>query len=142
MTNTPIFPQTIVNSVVSITNATGNGIGNAVTIRAGSTNGDKIESIAITSTDTSARVLTLIITISATNYIIGTVNIPIEAGTDGASTAAVSLLEINSMLPWIRRDQNNRGYLYIANGTTLKAFAQTTVTAAKQIDIFAQIGAY
>lgn len=142
MTNTPVFPQTLVNSVVSITNATGAGIANVVTIRVGSTNGDKIESIAVTSTDTSARVLTLVATISATNYQLGSVNIPITAGTDAAATGAVSLLDQPTMLPWVKSDQVGRKYIYVANGTTLKVYTQVAVTAAKQIDIFAQVGAY
>ena len=141
-TNTPIFPQTIVNTAVLINNATGSGSANKVTIRAGSTNGDKIESISITSTDTSARVLTIGMTISATDYIIGTVNVPITAGTDAAATAAVSLLENNSILLWIRKDNNGRPYIYVASGSTLFAYAQTTVTSGKEIDIFTQIGAF
>lgn len=141
VTATPIFPQAIVNSVVSITNATGSGIANVVTIRAGSTNGDRVDSIAVTSTDTSAVVLTLVATVSATNYQLGSVNIPITAGTDAAATGAVSLLDQPLMLPWVSQDENGR-HLYLANGTTLKVYAQTTVTAGKQIDIFAQIGAY
>lgn len=139
MTPTPVFPQTIVNAAVAIVNADST---NYKTIRTGSTNGDKIESISITSTDTTARVLTVGINVGGTDYIVGTINVPIGAGTDAAATPAVSMLESISMMPWIRQDQNGRGYLYLANGNILKVKAQVAVTAAKEIDVVAQIGAY
>lgn len=139
MANVPTFPVSIANAVALINNASST---NKVTVRAGSTNGDKIESICLTSTDSSARVLNVIITVSAVDYQIGTINVPINAGTDAASTAAVSLLENNSMMPFIRKDSNGRPYLYLANGSTLSLSAQVAVTSGRQINVFAQIGAY
>lgn len=139
MTNVPAFPSTVANAVAVINNASGTG---KVTVRTASANGDKIESICLTSTDTSARVLNVIITVSATDYQIGTINVPITAGTDAAATAAVSLLENNSMMPFLRKDSNGRAYLYLANGSTLSLAAQVAITSGKQINVFAQIGAY
>jgi hypothetical protein len=139
VSNLAMFPSSIVNAVVTIVPGDTTTL---KTLRAGSTNGDKIESIAITSDDTSARVINVYITIGGTDYRVGTVNVPITAGTDAAATPAVSLLEASSMMPWIRRDSNGRGYLYLASGSTLKVASQTTVTAAKTITFFAQIGAY
>jgi hypothetical protein len=139
VTNTPIFPQTIKNAAVLINNATGTA---TVTLYTGGTNGSKIESIAITSTDTSARVLNIILTVSAVDYQIGTINVPIAAGTDAAATVSVSVLENNSMMPHLRKDSNGRTYLFLGSGTILKFSTQVTVTAAKQINIVAQLGDY
>lgn len=137
--NVPIYPASITNAAVLINNATGTA---KVTLRTGSTNGDKIESISVTSTDTVARVLNIFMNVAATDYWIGTINIPIAAGTDAAATASVSVLETNLMMPWVRKDSNGRAYLYLAASNILKFASQVTVTAAKEIDIVAQIGVF
>lgn len=137
--NSIITPQSIKTGGVAIVNADST---NKKTLYTGAANGSKLESISITSTDTVARVLNIYHTIGGTDYFVGTVNVPITAGTDAAITAAVSVLESNLMLPWIRYDSNGRGYLYLANGDILKFAAQVAVTAAKEIDIVCQGGDY
>lgn len=137
--NSNVLPQSIVNAAVQIANSDAT---NKKTIRTGSTNGDKIESISITSTDTVAQALNVYMNVGGTDYQIGTVLVPIAAGTDAGVTASVSLLESNAMLPWVRYDSNGRGYLYLAANNILKFAAQVTLTSAKVIDIVAQIGAF
>ena len=139
MTNLPVFPQGIAQAAVAVLPA---DTTSKKTIRTGSTNGDKIENISITSTDTSARVFNIYLAVSGTDYLVGTINVPIAAGSDAAVTPAVSMLEATAMLPWIRKDQNGRPYLYLANGTVLKVACQTTVTTAKEIDFVAHIGTF
>lgn len=138
-TPTPIFPQTITNAAVAIVNSDGT---NKKTVYTGATNGSKIESISITSTDTTARVLNVYITVSGTDYQVGTINVPITAGTDAAATASVSMLENTVMMPWIRKDSSGRPYIYLASGSVLKVASQTTLTSNKEIDLVAQIGDY
>jgi len=142
MTNTPVFPQTLVNTAAQITSGTGSGIANAVTIRSGSLNGDKIESIAVTSTDYSGRVLTLVATRGGTDYRLGTASIPSGAGTNAAITPSVSFLEPSPILAWVRQDQNGRPYMYLDSGTILKVYTQSVLSPNTEIDIFTQIGAY
>jgi len=132
---TPIFPGTLKNYQVQILPADAS---NPVTLVSAPTNGCKVESIAATSSDTSAVVVQLIATISAVDYVLGEVTIPIAAGTNG-STKAVNMLNTTD-LPWLRSDEAGRPYLYVASGTTLKVKAKTTVTAAKAVQFFAQAG--
>lgn len=133
--NSPIFPGTVKNYAARIQNSDAS---NPVTLIAGPTNGCKVESISACSDDTSAVVVQLIATISAVDYVLGEVTIPIAAGTNG-STKAVNLLNTTD-LPWLRSDEAGRPYLYVANGTTLKIKAKTTVTAAKFLQFLAQAG--
>ena len=141
--DSPIFPQTVLNKVVQIANADGT---TKKTLWAGSATGDKIECIIVTSNDTAARILNFYFTISAVDYPIGQVNVPITSGQDPAAAPvaipAISVLETNALLPWVRKDSDGRGYLYVASGTTLKVAAQVAVTAAKEIDIVAIGGSY
>lgn len=132
---TPIFPGTVKNYAARIQNSDGT---TAVTLISGPTNGCKVESISACSDDTAAVVVQLIATISAVDYILGEVTIPIAAGTNG-STKAVNVLNVTD-LPWLRSDEAGRPYLYIANGTTLKIRPKTTVTAAKFLQFLAQAG--
>jgi len=137
--NLPIYPASLANAGVVLNNASGTSL---VTFYTATGNGAKIESISATSTDTSARVLVVTINVGGTDYTVGTVNIPITAGTDAAATAAVSILENNSMMPWVRRDSNGRAYLYLQSGNILKFNSQVTITSTKVIHIVGQIGVY
>lgn len=137
VTNTPIFPQLIRNSVITIVN------GDAQTYKTVFTpgsNGSKIESIVVSSTDTSARDITVNFTISATNYQLSVVSIPITAGTVN-SVPCVNLLA-STQLPGLAKDANGNPYLYLASGTTLTVNAPVTVTSAKTITFVVQGGDY
>lgn len=135
VTNTPIFPQTIINPILQLTNGTGTTV---TAVFAGGTNGTKIESIIVTSTDTSARDLTFYLTVSATNYALTTITIPITAGTVN-NVPSVNILG-SVQMPGLARDSNGNPYIYIASGTTLSANAVTTITSAKVINIICQGG--
>jgi hypothetical protein len=136
--NFPIFPASLDSAQASIRAANGNGIANSVTIRQGSINGDKIESLAVTSTDTNPVVLTFMFNTNP----VGSVNIPANAGTDAAATSSVDVLGTTSMLPWVRTDSNARPYIYCTNGYLFQAYSQTTVTSGKVITLFAQLGVF
>jgi hypothetical protein len=137
VTATPIFPQTITNGLVQIANADAQ---NLKTIYTAGTNGSKIENILVSSTDSSARDVQFSIVASAVTYIIGTISIPANSG----NTNALPVINVlgNSQIPSLSRDSNGNYYLYLSNGSVLKASALTTVTAAKVISIFAQGGDY
>lgn len=137
VTNTPIYPQLIVSSVLQLNNASGTTI---ETVLVGGTNGTKIESILVSSTDTSARDITFYITISATSYAITTVTIPITAGTIN-SAPCINILG-NAQFPGLARDSNGNPYLYLTSADTLSVSALTTITSGKVINVYYQGGSY
>lgn len=137
VTATPIYPQTIKDYPIQILPADTTTL---KTICAGATNGTKIESIIVTSTDTSARDVALYKTISAVDYLLGTVSIPITAGFTNA-IPSIDLLN-NPQIPGICVDAFGNKYILVASGTTLKIAALVTVTTAKAISITASGGDY
>lgn len=134
-TATPIFPQTVKNYVAQILPADTTGNKTLVT---GATNGTKIESITVASTDTSARDIQLSMTIGAVTYILATVAIPITAGFVN-NAPAIDILR-NAQWPGLAFDANGNKILYVASGAVLNVKALTTVTAAKEIDVLATGG--
>lgn len=107
-----------------------------VTLYTAPTNGARVESIAVSSSDTSARDVSLAVTKGGVDYIIGTVTIPITAG-QIAATPAIDLLQYLAM-PWLRFDENGNRFLQLDTGCVLKVKSLTTVTAAKALQFFGQ----
>lgn len=134
-TATPIFPQTIKGGVAQILPADTTTLKTLVTPGA---NGSKVDSISVTSTDTATRDVQLWITVTAVNYLLGTVNIPIGSGNTNA-VPSISLLD-SLQTPFIRTDNNGNKYLYLPSGGVLSIAVLTTVTAAKAIQAYAQYG--
>ena len=135
--NTPIFPQTITTEVIQILPATASAL---VTLYTAGTNGSKIENIIATNTDTAAAyAITLTIVISATSYIIGTINVPLSSGNTTAAPA-VSLLN-SANLP-TAKDSNGNPYIYLASGAVLKVNSGTTVNTGKVLSFTAIGGDY
>lgn len=136
---TPIFPQLITNSVITLVNATSTGL---VTAYTGGANGSKIEMWNVSSTDTAARYLQIWFTISATSYLMTTIAIPINAGNSGTGVIASVNVMSNSSWPGLPRDSNGNPYIYIASGTTLQISVVAAVTAAKTITSCIHAGDY
>src|SRR5579863_3216415 len=113
-TATPIFPQTPKNYVAQILNADASNVKTLVT---GATNGTKVEAISVASTDTSARDVQLVLTISSVTYILTTVSIPATAGSVD-SVPSVDILR-NAQWPGLSYDANGNKILYVANGAVL-----------------------
>lgn len=132
VTATPIFPQTITTYVVAIANADASTV---KTLAAAGTNGTKIEAINVSLTDTTTRDLQIYATISATNYLLGTVNIPLSSGNTNA-VPSIDLLR-HSQLPFFAYDANGNKYIYLANGTTLSVASGSTVTSGKFLTVVA-----
>lgn len=143
ISGTPMYPQGLVLAGLAVVNADALTKKTLYTVAASTVvNGAKVECISATSTDGTARVFNLFVNDAGTDFQVGTVNIPANAGTDAAITPAVSVLETNAMLPWVRKDSDGRGYIYLEPGDILKVSAQVAVTAAKEIDFLAQIGLF
>jgi len=133
VTATPIFPQTLYNAVQTIAPADTTTVKALTTTQ---TNGLKIESIIVSSSDTSARDVILYMTISATNYPLVQVQIPITAGQVN-TTPPVNLLTggvAPGSFPGLPLDGNGNPYIYLPSGATLSVSAPVTVTTAKQIN--------
>ena len=99
--------------------------------------GTRLKSLIITSDDTASKVLQLVKTVSAIDYIMGEVDIPIGAGTDGA-TAAVDFFA-GTRLKGLQTDGISK-WVDVASGTTLSLQAKVAVTAAKTIYVAGEGG--
>jgi hypothetical protein len=142
VTNTPIYPQALLSVPTQLTNATSTST--PTQILAAQTNGAKIEAILVASTDTSARDLNLYLTVSATNYFIGIVSIPITAGTVDTvpSVNMLTALTSSSALLPLPNDSNGNPYLYLDPNTTLKILPGSTITSGKDINLVVMGGAF
>jgi hypothetical protein len=137
LTNTPIFPQTITNNVVQILPADTTTL---KTLYTGATNGSRIENIMVTNTDTNAYTINIFFTISATNYLIGTINVPLSAGNTTAAPTVNLLSSAGNFGGILNYDANGNKYLYVASGTILKVASTGTVTTAKALTFSCQGG--
>ena len=138
-TATPIYPQTLKDWAVQILPADTTTLKTLVT---GAANGSKLEMLNITSTDTAGRDVQVWMTISAVDYLIATLNIPINSGNTNAILAQgllASLVNTAPYLPYFQfpLDVNGNRYIYVASGSVLKVSCLTTVTAAKSINFLA-----
>ena len=130
----PVFFGTIKNAAVQIVNADGVTL---KTLYTAPTNGGKVEAIAISSSDTVARDIQLVVTKGAVDYVIGTISIPITAG-QVAATPAIDGLQASAS-PWVRSDENGNPFLLLENGSVLKVKTLVTVTTALALQFFAQV---
>lgn len=95
----------------------------------------KVTAVMASSTDTASRDVTLYVTKGGIDYPLGTVNIPITAGTITA-TGGVNLLDALK-IPGLPVDSDGQRYLLLEVGAVLKAAVLVAVTAAKAINIVA-----
>lgn len=137
-TPTPIFPQTIQSWLAKILPADTTALKTLVTAGA---NGSRIDDIIATSTDTASRDLQFVITNGGVDYIIETIACPANSGN---TTAIVSLNILGSATRflWADFDANGNRYMTLGSGSVLKVKSLTTVTASREIAIFAQGGDY
>jgi hypothetical protein len=103
---------------------------NQVSLFAAGTNGSLIEAISVTSTDTAAVELDLYLYDGAASFSLGSVTVPIGAGTNGGTANAVDGLN-QTELPWLRDDLT----LALGAGCTLKAAAHAAITSGKVVHV-------
>jgi len=135
MSANPKLISTARNPAIRIQNADGTAFKSLAV--APPADGSRVKAIHITSDDTAAQVLQFAVTISAVDYILGEISVPAGSGTDSA-TVAVSGLNTTKM-PALQTD----GVVYfldLATGSDLKVKSKTAVTAAKTINVFAEVG--
>lgn len=110
------------------------------TVYTASANDAIIKGVSCVSDDTAAVNLRVFVDIGGTEYQIGTVNIPIASGTNGAANA-VDVLNSTAM-SHLPLDRNGKRILPLAAGAILKVAALATVTAAKTVTITATVEEY
>ena len=92
-------------------------------------NGGKLLAIAATSDDTAAINAKIYINDGVVSYLVGTVNIPIASGTDGAVNS-VNLLSPTA-LPWL----DALGELALPSGYEVEVGCLATMTAGKTLTL-------
>lgn len=131
----PNFAATPKIALAQILNADATAWKDLVTAGA---SGSKVAAVLAASDDTSARVVQLSVLRSSVNYILGSVNVPIASGTDGAA-AGVNLLNLTAM-PGLPIDADGQPYLLLQNGDKIQVKSLTTVTSTKIIHLSAVVG--
>jgi hypothetical protein len=94
-------------------------------------NDSVVKAINVQSTDTAARVVQLTVNDGSTDFLIGSVNIPLRSG-DNGTAATVDLLG-GTLLPSLPYDANGKRIIPLPAGYILKVNSQATVTADKVI---------
>lgn len=89
----------------------------------------KIESLYVTSTDTSDRVISFYIYTGSTSFLIGSINIPASSGTDGV------IARVNALTTLGTKGADDVSCIWLAVGSKLQANAVVTVTSGKLVDI-------
>lgn len=131
MAASPIYLGTVKSPAAQILPADGTGL---VTLFTPGANGSKLSALGMASTDTANKDVAFYITKSGVDYLLGTVQAPLNAG-NANNVAAVDVLA-SAMLPWVRQDADGARYLFLESGAVLKAKATVAVTAAKAIQFF------
>lgn len=118
-------PQTFASgdTTAKKTIATGSSSGNAA--------GSRIDSIMVSTDDTTAVNLAFYVTVSAVDYYIGVVNVPIGSG----YTTVARVDAMSTLAPIV-------GALFLPSGVTLKCNCVATMTAAKTTTVVAMGGDY
>lgn len=98
-----------------------------------STEGSRIDGLAISSTSVTSRTMLLQINNGSTISKLGHITIPAGAGTNG-SVAVVSGLNRGN-LPWLKIDSNGNPYINLNFGMNIEAKMLTTLGAGEAIDI-------
>lgn len=135
VSNLPIFPQALNLGVQTIVNADGT---TPKTVFTAGANGSKVETIEISSTDTTNRDVQLFVTRSATNYLMATVQVKASAG--NANNVPSTNILGSTQLPAIAADANGNPTLFLKSGDTLSIGTTTAVTAGKTITIITNGG--
>lgn len=134
VTATPVFPQTPKNGKVQIANADAQ---NQKTVYTGGANGSKIHGLILTSNDSSlAHDIQISITNGGTSFILGTVSVPINAGTV-SGTPSVNGFAASALVGLPLDSDGNPEILLLSASDTLTVSAVVTVTSGKTVNVIA-----
>ena len=94
-------------------------------------NDSVVKAINVQSTDTAARVVNLYVNDGTTDFLIGSVNVPLSSGNTG--TAATIDLLGGALMPSLPYDANGKRIIPLPAGYIVKVSSKTTITAATEI---------
>lgn len=110
------------------------------TLYTASTDDAVVKSLMCRSNDTAAMNVVVAVNNGSADFVLGVVNVPINAGSTGA-IAAVDLLG-GTLMPGLPYDQNGKRVLPLAGGYILKVGVLVAITAGKQIDVSSAVEEY
>ena len=125
----PVFISVTKSPCLLIEN--GDGTAEQVLFTAG-TDGALVQSISVSSDDTNAVDVQLFVNDGSTSHLMGTVNIPTLAGTNGIEANVNLLTNINGL--------QEDGSLILEASFSLRAAVLVTVTSAKKVTLVVQGG--
>jgi hypothetical protein len=123
MATTPTFPGAPKNPVITIVAA---DTTTKKTFYTAGASGGKLAAMNIATDDTAAHDIQIWLTVSATDYLVATVSVPIGSG----NTSGVVPLNV---LPLLGSVIDPAGYWLLAAGAIVKVAAVVTVTAVKTV---------
>lgn len=130
MSSTPTFVSVPKITPAAFTNA--DSANTKKTIHTAGASGSKVVAVIVTSTETAnARIGQLWLTRSATSYLLGSFNTPINSGFDGSASGVNAL----ALMPGLPTDNDGQVYLFLESGDTLQASFTTQVAAGKEVDV-------
>ena len=135
MASTPTLVQTPKITPAAFVNA--DAANTKKTIATAGASGSKVVAITISSTDSAVRVAQFWLTRAAVSYLITSVTVAVQAGSDGSTVNPIPLTAIQSSLPV---DNDGQRYFFLESGDTLQVSFTTQVTTAKEIDVLAHFG--
>lgn len=89
-----------------------------------------VKCLQFTSDDSTARVVDVLLNIGGTDYLLGSVNVPINSGTNGTVSAVDAFA---TLMPGLPVDALGKRVLPLKAGTIVKLRNQTQMTAAKTL---------
>lgn len=129
MAANPSFVSTPQNPAVQIQNADATAF---KTLYTAGSSGGRVDALIATNTDTAnAYVVQLALQKSGVDYVLGEINVPIGAGTNG--TAKSVALMNSTDIPGLAYTE--AGALFLASGVALRARTKTTVAGSNTVQI-------
>jgi hypothetical protein len=136
VTNKPFFSKALYQDVQTLVNSDGQTV---LALTTTQTDGVRITSIIATSNDTSARDITLYLSISGNHYPLITVQVPVSSGYSN-SIPPTDVLKggiTPGSFPGLAYDANGNPYIDLPSGSTLSVNAPVTVSSTKTINVIA-----
>lgn len=132
VTATPVCVQTPKNTLMNFVEGT-DAAGTFKTIYTAGADGSKVTGINAATDADETHLLSLIITRSAVDYLLGAIDMPVTSGT-ADTIPPVNALAAMSGLPV---DNDGQAYLFLESGDTLRATFATAFTGASghRIDV-------
>jgi hypothetical protein len=137
VTTTPALPQTPQLGVTQLAHA--QSANTLVTVATAGTNGSKVNSVWATNTDPANAYLTQVwLTRSGTNFLLGTVNVPVSAG----NTAAAPSVNIFGGITGLPLDSDGNPYVYLQSGDVLAVSATTQVASSQTLTVASNFASF